>query len=131
MEENAFLNGLFDLMLRFEVLSPEKSKYAHLVFVVSCGIFGLLAVGADLFLFLIRKKSVLNLKHGLRNTLLFAVAWCLGAMIIGFFGQITAVFQVSVLACLTVGLTWPVLFTKMLEEIGEAQEPIQPHSSEV
>ena len=121
------IDGLLTMFLRLEVVNADENSLAVLVFSAGCGIIGVLAVMLDGAFFLLQGKSLLKLKHGW-NTLLFLAAWALGAMIIGFVGQLLRIFLVSLSACVMVGFSWPVVFTKILEKAKEGQmmEPEQP-----
>jgi hypothetical protein len=121
-----FQDGLSRLLLSFEVVQPGDNKYAHLVFAVGCAIFGILAVVADLSLFGIRGNSLLKLKHSVRNTPVLGFAWGIGALIIGYLGQMANIFQVSVLGCVTVGVAWPIVFTHLLEKAKVKEDEQQP-----
>jgi hypothetical protein len=126
-----FSDGLTQLLLSFEVVQASENKYAHLVFAVGCAIFGVLAVVADLALFALRGHSLLKLKHNARNTPLFGLAWGLGTLIIGYLGQVANIFQVSILACVSVGVGWPVVFTELLEKTRKKEDEQEPREEEV
>ncbi len=128
MEE--FFSGLVRLLLRFEVLSLADNEFAVLIFAMGCAFIGLLIVVADLSFFLIRGDSLLRLQHSLRNTLIFALAWAVGAFIIGYIGQMARIFQVSLLACATVGIAWPVVFTKLLDRLRQPSDVQTPTDEE-
>ncbi len=114
--------GLFKLLFQFEVIPIEGNDYAVIIFALGCAIIGVLTVVADLSFFLIREESLLGLRHGLRKTFLFVGAWALGALIIGYIGQIVNIFQVSLLACATVGISWPIIFTNILKKVEKVRE---------
>ena len=115
------------MFLKLQVVNADENSIAVLVFSVGCGIIGILAVLLDASLYFLHRKSLLKLRHGW-YTLLFLIAWCVGAMIIGLVGQMLKIFLVSLSACVVVGFAWPVLFTKILEKAkkGDADEPEQP-----
>jgi len=127
---DAFSNGLFRMLVRFEVIRLDQNEYAVAIFAVGCAIIGLLAVAADLAYFLIRGQSVLNVRHGFRSTPLFAFAWALGALVIGYLGQAANIFQVSLFACATVGIAWPVIFTELLKRAERNEEVQTPKAEE-
>ena len=127
---NQFSDGLYRLLLRFEVIKISDNEYAVAVFAVGCAIVGFVAVLGDLALFAIRGQSLLNLKHGWRNTPVLAIAWAGGAMVIGYLGQMTNIFQVSLLACATVGTAWPLVFTRILQKTTSPEEEQQSTSEE-
>lgn len=110
-----FSNGLYRMLFKFEVIRIPENEYAVLIFAVGCSIVGLLTVIADLAFFLLRGQSLLELKHSPGGTAVFCFAWALGALLIGYLGQVTNIFQVSLLACATVGVGWPIVFTQILE----------------
>jgi hypothetical protein len=121
-----FGNGLFRMLFKFEVIRIDQNDYAVPIFAVGCAIIGILVVVADLAFFLIKGESLLNLRHSFRNTLLVGAAWSVGALIIGYLGQVTNLFQVTLLGCATVGITWPIVFTKLLERLKRKEEVQAP-----
>ncbi len=125
-----FFSGLVRLLVSFEVISIADNKFAVLIFAMGCAIIGLLIVVADLSFFLIRGDSLLQLQHSIRNTLVFAFAWAAGAFIIGYIGQMARIFQVSLLACATVGIAWPVVFTKLLDKFRQPSDVQTPTEEE-
>ena len=117
-----FLDGLYRLLFKFEVIPIDQNEYAVLIFAFGCAFIGVLTVLTDLAFYKIRGKSLLNLEHNARNTFIFLISWSGGALIVGYVGQMANVFQVSLLACSTVGISWPIIFTGLLEKIREADE---------
>lgn len=121
------LDGLSKMFFELQLVTSTNNKSPVLVFSVGCAIIGAVAVLLDFSLYFLKGQSLLKLKHG-RNTLFFLIAWSFGALVIGWLGQMTKVFVVSLSACVAVGFTWPFTFTKMLKIKAEkeiAQEPEQ------
>src|SRR6266496_5832273 len=108
-----FGSGLYRMLFKFEVIRMQDNEYAVLIFAVGCAAIGILIVLADLAFYVLRGESLLDLKHSMTNTPLVGVAWALGALIIGYIGEVINIFQVSLLACATVGVAWPVVFTQI------------------
>ncbi len=125
-----FWSGLYRMLVRFEVIRIQDNEFAIPIFAVGCAVIGVLAVLGDLALFVIRGESLLKLKHGPRNTLFFGLAWAGGALIFGYIGQAANVFQVSLLACVTVGTAWPVVFARVLEKAKKSEDEQQPSSED-
>jgi 4-hydroxybenzoate polyprenyltransferase len=121
-----FGGGLYRMLFKFEVIRMQDNEYAVLIFAAGCAIIGLLTVVADVAFFMLRGQSLLDLKHGPRSTMLFCFAWALGALVIGYIGQVASIFQVSLLACATVGVGWPIVFTQLLEKSRKKEEIQQP-----
>ena len=120
MEE--FLKGLFSLLIQFEVIKSPPYQYTPIIFSAGCAIIGILTVFTDLSFYIIRGESALSLRHGWKNTIFFLIAWAFGAAFLGYVGQMLNIFQVSLLACATVGLSWPIIFTKVLAKMRESEE---------
>lgn len=120
------LDGLFKLFFTSESVTGDARRP---VFMIGCAIIGILAVVADFSFFIIRGGSLLQLRYNFKNSFIF-IAWPIGAAIIGFFGQIIDIFQISMQACATIGLSWPVVFAKILKKIEEKEETQTP-SNEV
>lgn len=117
-----FRDGLFRMLFKFEVIRLPENEYAVMIFAIGCATIGFLTVAADLAFYVIRGQSLLELKHSVKSTAFFFVAWAFGAMIIGYIGQVINIFQVSLLACATVGVAWPVVFAKVLEKAQKKEE---------
>lgn len=120
---NDLLKGLSMMFFKLQIVTPGNNANPVLVFSVACAIIGAAAVVLDLLLFLLRGQSLLQLKHG-RYTILFLFAWSIGALLIGWIGQMAKIFVVSIAASVMVGFTWPLMFTKILKAkaLGEASE---------
>jgi len=82
-------------------------------------------VVVDLLVFFLRGRSILKLNHG-RGTFVVALAWTVGAGVIGAIGQIADVLRSTALASLTVGIAWPTLFTQWLEDLARRQQEAEP-----
>jgi len=121
-----FCSGLFRLLFKFEVIRVADNKYAVLIFCVGCAVIGLLTVVADLAFYMLRGESLLDLKHSMTHTPLLGFFWALCALVIGYIGQMLNILQASLLACATVGVAWPVVFTQMLEKARKREEIQQP-----
>ena len=127
------LVGLDQMFFQLQVVKIEENEKAVLIFVIACAIFGTLAVILDLAFWKIKERSVLQLEHGFKNTLIILFFWAIGAALIGYIGQIVNLFQVSLTGAVTVGFGWPVLFTNLLEEVNskmQSKEPKQNPTSE-
>src|SRR5210317_1338531 len=109
---NQLGDGLINLFLNFQIVTREENQYAVLIFAIGCGLIGALAVVLDLMMYLVRERSLLNIRHGLSSTVVFFFAWGIGALIMGYLGLMLNIFLVSVTACALVGLGWPVMFVK-------------------
>jgi hypothetical protein len=114
------------LLLSFLLSSgAQGQKYPIHVFVAACSILGFLAVVMDLCFFAIKKSSLFDFKYTLGTSFIIIFGWSIGAAITGFIGSIFNVLQVSLLACATAGIGWPVIAAKMIKEKTSpaAQEP--------
>ena len=123
---NEFFEGLKSMLIHFK-LDPSNDQ-AILVFTACCAIIGAIAVFLDFAIYSLKGESLLNLKHSEKNTFILLLLWSVGSLIMGYFGQLLWVFQPSMTAWLVVGFTWPILATKMLEQLKNreiAQEPEQ------
>ncbi len=71
MEE--FMQGLFALLVEHKVVSAKDNPMSILVFSAGCSIVGVFTVVADLSFYMIKKESLLSLKHSLKNTTIFLI----------------------------------------------------------
>jgi len=119
------LDGLMAMFFQLKVATLADNENAVLVFSIGCAIVGLFAVALDYSLYFLRGQSLLKLNHG-RYTFLFLLAWAFGAFVIGWVGQLANIFLVSLAACVFVGFSWPLLFTKLLKKASEAESQDEP-----
>ena len=77
----------------------------------------MMALVGDLAIYAIQGKSILNLKHSFKNTMVWFIAWPVGAFVVGYVGQVVKVFQVTMVACAAVGFLWPILLVMILEKL--------------
>ena len=120
-----YCEGLARMLIKLEVVTLQENPNAVLIFATACSIFGIVAVILDYAFFMVRDQSLLKLKHG-KNTLLLLVAWAVGSFIMGYIGQFVKIFQVSLLASASVGFTWPLLFTNLLNKLKEKEAKSEP-----
>lgn len=120
-----YVEGLMRMLIQLEVVTLQENSNAVLVFATGCAIVGVIAVFLDLAFYTLRGQSLLKLQHG-TNTLLFLVAWAFGSFIMGYIGQLAKIFQVSLLACVLVGFSWPLLFTELLAKLKEKETATEP-----
>ena len=108
------------LLLNLQPL--PKTGVAVAAFAIGCAAVGLLVMLMDVAFYILKKGSLLDLRHSMKNTPTFAFAWAIGAAGIGWMSLMLNIFQITVTACVTVGLTWPYLFTKLLERVQSDTE---------
>lgn len=112
-------NGLESLFLKQEVIVNADYDYPVLIFILGCLIVGFIVAVCDFLVYLFHNKSILKVEHGLKNTLLLLLLWPIGASVIGFLGIALKVFLISIGACVLVGLSWPLIFSKLAEKAGK------------
>lgn len=117
--------GLSMMFFGLQIVDSTNNGNPVLVFSIACAIIGAVAVVLDFMLFFLRGRSLLQLQHG-KNSILFLFAWSIGALIIGWVGQMAKVFVVSIAASVLVGFTWPVIFTKILENKAHGEATDEP-----
>ena len=115
------LDGLSTMFFQLKVVKISENEDAVLVFIIACAIIGFMAVLLDLFVVILKKKSVLELEHSFKTTFIFLIIWSLGAAAIGLLGQVANIFQASLSASIAVGFTWPLIFTKILEKLKDKE----------
>jgi hypothetical protein len=78
---------------------------------------GLVAVGLDFTLFIVRRRSFFDLRYGAgaRETVRLVLLWGLGAGIGGFFGASGNIIQTNRLACISVAVGWPLILPRLIE----------------
>lgn len=123
------IEGLTTMVFELKVVTIADNPKAVLVFSLGCAIVGLFAILLDGSLYLLRGRSLLKLNHG-KYTLLFVLAWSFGAFVMGWLGQLANIFLVSLPACVLVGFSWPIVFTKLLEKVREDENKDEPEQKE-
>lgn len=121
---------LLGLLLGNGVLS-ENSEWPVLVFSLGCFITGGAVTFLDYVLFLLYKTSVLKLNHKdfliVRNILL----WSVGSFFGGLIGAGFGIFQTNRIACITVGVGWPLILPRLMKNISdEIKEEVQSETKE-
>ena len=119
------LAGLSLMFFDLTIVNKVNNSNPVLVFSVACSIVGIIAVVLDVLVYFLFGGSPLKLKHG-KNTILFLIAWSLGALFMGWLGQMANIFLVSVSAAVIVGFTWPLLFTKYLKAKADKESADEP-----
>lgn len=122
---DSILDGLQIMFFKLEIVSSATHDDSVLIFAFGCMIIGILAVIVDCCAYFTVSKSPLKLKHGLK-TVVYLLAWAIGAFVIGLLGQFLKIFVVSLAACVFVGLTWPVMFAKMVEKASNQKMDNDP-----
>lgn len=122
---DSIIDGLKKLFFNLEVVTSSTHENAVLIFSIGCMIVGVLVVLVDCCAYYTGTRSALGLKHGTK-TIAYLIAWSVGAFVIGLLGQFLKIFVVSLAACLLVGISWPVLFAKMVENANKQKMKDDP-----
>jgi len=110
------------LFIRYQLRADDWVSY--LVFVVVSGFVGLSIVLLDLCSVVLEQNSFLGLTHGRKATPKAALVWMLGAMLGGFLGLLSRVFEPTPLAAVLVSLTWRTLLAKLKDlSVHPVQQP--------
>lgn len=119
-------DGLYQLFFQLKVVTLAENDGAVAVFVIACTIVGALAVLLDLTFFILKGRSLLSLKYNLKNTFIFLLLWSFGAGVMGLLGQLFNIFQVSLVSTVVVGFSWPLLFTRIMQNVKEKEQTAEP-----
>lgn len=129
---NSYFGGLAEMLLGQNLDALQGNPTATVVFATGCAIIGLIAVLLDMAFYTIRGQSLLKLRYGDRKrTSIFLVAWTFGAFSMGYIGQYANVFQVNMLASVSVGFAWPMLFTGLLKKLNDIDVQSEPEQAPV
>ncbi len=103
----------------FQGLLPPGLTPAQLgLFAVLCAVFGLLVLWLDWFLLAYKSVSVLDIAYGGGNRFVIAAGWSVAAGIVGALGLALQIFQVNLLAAISVAVGWPIIFTRIVAAVG-------------
>ena len=128
------LQVLFDFLFDPRGVNLAEHPAGRFVFTLASGILGILIVGCDWALTVIRpgKPSLLGLNYV--HWPVVVVLWGFGSGAIGFVAVALGLMQLTIQSCITIGISWTILFPKILSrEISQAQEgegPIPEESYE-
>lgn len=120
---------MFDFIKRvLDFLVPGGAEQ-HLVFGTASAFIGVIVITLDCIHYLLKKKSFLRLSyHGFRSLYVF-VLWGIGAGLVGLLGGIFSILQENPQACLSVGVSWPLIIPRLVES-STLKEDTQPVTRE-
>jgi hypothetical protein len=128
-----FWDALWELILGTGQLPSGFKGSGILVFALGSAVMGLCAVTIDWIQFTIRNQegSLLGLSYSgsILNTAALIGLWGIGAGIGAFIGLSGNILQSNRLACVTVGIAWPLILPRVLQSIESSprvrQAPVQ------
>ena len=97
------------------------SNVIHFKFAIQCGFIGFLVLIIDSIVSYLNKtdnKSLLKIRYTKKNIFPISLSWIIGASIMGFLGSFLQLTANTTTAMGTIGISWPLLFSKMVESIG-------------
>ena len=94
----------------------------EILFVLECGVLGVVALVADIVCYRLKDTSLLGLTRGSRSFWPYFVIWPIGSMIVGFLGQIMHILQISHFSCIITGFGWYGLMQKIITTINNFVE---------
>jgi hypothetical protein len=72
------------------------------------------------------RKSSLGFKYDKRGPILAVYTfWAIGAGVVAYLATSIDMFQCTMISCVTIAITWPTVFAKILEKIATSNEPTQ------
>ena len=109
------------------------SNVGHFKFAIQCGFIGFLVLIIDSIVSYLNKtdnKSLLKIRYSIKNIFPISLSWVIGASIMGFLGSFLQLTANTTTAMGTIGISWPFLFSKMVESIGEKKLPSEEDAYE-
>jgi hypothetical protein len=110
-----------------------------LKFSISCGFVGLATFIVDVLIYYLKLgkgTSLLGIKYvkheemKLSNSVFLCVSWTLGSFLVGGAGYFARIFSAEPTAILTVGIFWPLVFTKIVNSNGVDKSEDEPNDEE-
>ena len=117
-----FLGAIGDLLFSAEGRIPEGAPAPLLVFATSAAIMGLLVVLLDWLTAAAKGRSFLGVRWGGGSALRMVVLWGIGAGVGGFMAVAADILQTGRLACVTIGVAWPLVLPRLIDSTGEDEE---------
>ena len=115
---DVIINAL-DLLFGNTGQLPGNAEFKPLSFAIASSGMGLVIVLLDVVAFLTLRRSYLKLAHGFPKSIRLAILWGVGAGLGGFLGAGFEVLQLNRLACVTVGVSWPLILPRVIKSAGE------------
>lgn len=109
------------------------SNVSHFKFAIQCGFIGFLVLVIDSIVSYLNKtdnKSLLKIRYSMKNIFPISISWVIGASVMGFLGSFLQLTANTTTAMGTIGISWPFLFSKMVESIGEKKLPSEEDTYE-
>lgn len=112
-----------------ELIFSSAGKYSGTeygpiaIFAASSAMMGVLVVCMDFLIVKAGHNSALNLAHRGKSTLWLILLWGCGAGLGGFIGAGFNILELNRAACITTGVSWPLILPRLVKAIGaEADE---------
>lgn len=125
--------GLGQALLEFLLGQPGNvpSEYEGselLLFSLSGGTMGFLAVVLDWILYSVRGKSFFDLSYGqsIGRAIRLVLLWSIGAGIGAFLGGAFDIFEISRAAAVSVGVGWPLILPRLVDSFTSEQLQQEP-----
>ena len=126
------LQTLYEILFDPRGVDLGTNPAGRLVFAAASAILGILIVGCDWALTVIRpgKPSLLGLNYV--HWPVVVTLWGFGSGAIGFVAVALGLMQLTIQSCITIGISWTILFPKILSrvmsQVQEGEGPMPPES---
>lgn len=120
-----FLFAVLALLFSTDGQIPAGTELTLLVFAAGASFMGVVVVVLDWMSHQVRGHSFLRLSYGGAKTLRMLAFWGLGAGVGGFVGAAANVFEVQRVACLTAGISWPLVLPRVVAASEEDEQEEQ------
>ena len=97
----------------------------HFMFGIQCGFIGFLVLIVDSIVSYLNKtdnKSLLGIRYSRKNLFQICLSWVVGASIMGFLGSFFQLLADTKQAMGSIGISWPLIFSKLVETIGDKDD---------
>ncbi|WP_317898916.1 hypothetical protein [Aurantibacillus circumpalustris] len=113
---SSFWDQLGDLMITKEIA----------VFSVGCIIMGAVIITADFIYYMVAngddKKSLFSFKYENKKIFVIYLFWAGGSGIIAYVATSIGMFKCSIIACVTIAVTWPTILPKIIKKLNEGKD---------
>ncbi|USD20199.1 hypothetical protein ACJJIC_16910 [Microbulbifer sp. ANSA002] len=114
--------GVASLLLSNEGKLVDGTHYPLALFALSSATMGFLVVLLDWLMHLSGRDSVLKLIYRGPNIVWLILLWGLGAGLGGFVGAAFGILQLNRAACITIGISWPLILPRIISSLDQHEE---------
>jgi len=119
-----FIEKVLDFLFKGEQIDNTELH----IFTVASTMMGLVCITIDFVYYKISGKSLFNLSYIGLGTIWVFLFWGIGAGFVSYIGAILGILATTVQTCVIVGISWPLIFPRLIDYISKKEPDEQPTS---